>query len=72
MKRCFAAVAIFIGTFVLLTLGMTYEVHRHMSSAQAISPVLARDAFIVSVLFTILLAFFAAWLSGRLVGKSAA
>jgi hypothetical protein len=64
MKRCFAAIAIFIGTFTMLTLGMVYEAHRQTLA-------LSRGSFIVSVLITVWLAVFAVWLSGRLIRKSA-
>jgi hypothetical protein len=69
MKRWFVAVAIFIGSFAVLFLGMVLVAYRQVSDGRAtgIGLVFPRDVRITSVVVAILLAALAVWLSGKLV-----
>jgi len=67
MKRWLAAIAIFIGSFLVLLFGMAYMASRQLSATQATGIEFVRVFSRYTLIASVLLAAFAVWLSGKLI-----
>jgi putative copper export protein len=67
MKRWLAAIAIFIGSLLVLLFGMAYIASRQLSDTHATGIAFVRVFSLYTLAASILLAVFAVWLSGKLM-----
>ncbi len=66
MKRWLAAIGIFIGSFLVLLLGMAYMAYRQVSDKYATGATFVSAFSRNTLIASVLLAVFAVWLSGKL------
>jgi len=67
MKRWLAAIAIFIGSFLVLLFGMADMASHQLSGTQATGIEVVRVFSRYTLVANVLLAAFAVWLSGKLI-----